>query len=190
MTEQQAEATQADAQAESQADIASGTDQQHGNGQAPAPNSVDALPDWAQKQIREARKDAAKYRTRVQEFEDAQKTEAERAADALKAAEERAQQYEQRYQSAIAQSAVTDAASKAGAISARAVYMLIRDDITFDDAGDPSNIAELIGKARSDEPQLFRASGGSGDGGKGTNNGPPSTTDMNAVIRGLARTQQ
>lgn len=134
---------------------------------------------------REARKAAEKARAdlekRVKAFEDAQKTEAQRQQDALEAAEQRANTFEQRYRGVVTRSAVAEEATKAGAISTNAVYALIRDDITFSDDGEPTNVTKLIAKARDDEPQLFRASGGSGDGGKG--NGTTTKQSLNDLIR-------
>lgn len=152
------------------------------------PDQTDDLGDKGQaalKAERDARKKAERdlkaLNTRLAELENAGKSEDEKRAQALKAAEERATAAESRYRTAIGRAAVTDAASKAGAISTKAVYALIRDDIDFDDDGEPTNIAALIAAAKKDEPQLFRAAGGSGDGGRG---GPPdTTTDMNAQMR-------
>lgn len=50
---------------------------------------VDALPEWAQTEIRALRKESAGYRTRAKELEDAQKTELERTQEALEAATEK-----------------------------------------------------------------------------------------------------
>ncbi|HVL22532.1 MAG TPA: hypothetical protein VM450_00520 [Thermomicrobiales bacterium] len=179
MTDSQAQATQADADATSQADDL--TDQTQASGQASEPTTIDALPKWAQDEIKGLRKEAGKYRTRVQEFEDAAKTEDEKRTEALKAAEDRAAAAESRYRAAIGRAAVSDAATKAGAISAKAVYALIRDDIAFDDTGEPTNIEALITQARKDEPQLFRAANGSGDGGKG--GGATAKPSLNDLIR-------
>lgn len=118
-------------------------------------------------------------------LKDANKTEFERLTGQVDDFKAKYEQSEARYRGVVARSAVTDEATKAGAISPKAVYALIRDDVEFDKAGEPTNIAELIAQAKTDEPQLFRAAGGSGDGGKG--NSSPQMTDMNAVLRGMAR---
>ncbi len=59
------------------------------------PAGIESLPEWAQKELRQARRDAASYRTQLREaeplmakareLEDAQKTQAERLQDALSA---------------------------------------------------------------------------------------------------------
>lgn len=167
-TEQQASDEQTSDDEQSQADSQHGTDQQQATEQTSELKEVKDLPAWAQKQIRDARKDAEKARTRVQEFEDANKSELDKREDARKAAEDRATAAEQRLRDANARSAVTDAATKANAISIKAVYALIRDDLGFDDDGEPMNVADLLAQAKKDEPQLFKASNGSVDGGKET----------------------
>lgn len=179
MSDQQSDAPQADADAQSQADIQN-TDTTE--------SQADTNPSISLDEAKKLRSEAAGLRKRlkdaeskVQAAEDAGKSESEKREQALKAAEERATAAESRYQAAIGRAAVTDAATKAGAISSRAVHALIRDEIDFGDDGEPTNIDALINAARKDEPQLFRAAAGSGDGGKsGTT---PKPSDVNALLR-------
>ena len=167
------------------ADVQDATDQQTDSTQTTEADDLGEKGTAALKAERDARKKAERdlkaLRTRLDELENAGKSEDEKRQAALKAAEDRATAAESRYRAAIGRAAVTDAASKAGAISAKAVYALIRDDIDFDDDGEPTNIDALVAAAKKDEPSLFRAAAGSGDGGKGgtliTND------DMNAEIR-------
>jgi hypothetical protein len=133
---------------------------------------------------KKAERDLKALNTRLAELENAGKSESEQIAARLKAAEERATAAELRLRATAGQAVTAELASKHGAISTRAVYALIRDDIDYDDDGEPTNIADLIGKAKKDEPQLFRAAAGSGDGGK---RGPiTEPDDMNARIRRMA----
>lgn len=186
MTEQTANAAQADAAATSQADTAS-DDQPQRTDQASEPTSVDDLPKWVRDEIKAARKEAATYRTRVKEFEDAQKTEAERQAEALQAAEARATQYQQRVRDLTAQSVVTDAARDAGAIAPSLIYRAVRGDLEFDDDGNPTNVDAVLADLRKTSPEAFRAAGGSGDGGKGAGlNGKPINT-INELLRAEMR---
>lgn len=137
------------------------------SGQDSQPTGFDALPPETQAEIRKLRKENATARKRLEEFENAGKTELERRDAALKAAEDRASTLEGRLRDLSARSAVTDASTKANAISPRAVYALIQSDLEFDDEGKPTNVDALIKQAQKDEPSLFRAAAGSGDGGKG-----------------------
>ena len=150
-------------------------------GQDSQPTGFDALPPETQAEIRKLRKENATARKRLDDYENANKTEIEKRDDALKAADQRATAAEQRLQDANARSAVTDAATKANAISTRAVYALIRSDLEFDDAGEPTNVGALLKAAQKDEPSLFRASNGSGDGGAGGD--PNAKPDLNALLR-------
>lgn len=144
------------------------------------PTGFDALPKETQDEIRKLRRESAGLRTKVQQFEDANKTELQKREDAIKAADGRASAAERRLQDANARSAVTDAATKANAISTRAVYALIRADLDFDDDGEPTNVSALIAQAKKDEPSLFRAAAGSGDGGVRSG-------DMREISPGLDR---
>ena len=131
-----------------------------------------------------AERDLKSAQTRVAELENAGKSEDEKRTAALKVAEERATAAEQRLRDANARSAVTDAATKLNAISTRAVYALIRGDLDFDDDGEPTNVAKLLKQAQADEPSLFRASNGSGDGGAGAE---PETRNINDLLRASMR---
>jgi hypothetical protein len=149
--------------------------------------STDELGDKGEKALkaeRDARRKAERelkaLNTRLAELENAGKSEDEKQSAALKAAEDRATALEARIRDTNARSAVTDAATKANAVSTKAVYALIRDDIEFDDDGEPTNIADLIKAAKADEPSLFRASAGSGDGGKG---GTPDKANLSQLVR-------
>jgi hypothetical protein len=172
-----AEAQDANADAAQDATTTSGQDSQ--------PTGFDALPPETQAEIRKLRKEAAGYRKKVEEYESANQTEAEKRDAALKAAEDRATTLETRLRDLSARSAVTDAASKANAISTTAVYALIRSDLEFDDNGEPTNVQALIKQAQKDEPALFRAANGSGDGGRGA--AGRDVGNVNDLFRAMAR---
>lgn len=72
---------------------------------------------------------------------------------------------ERRLRDATSKNAITEAATAANAVSPKAVYALIRDKVELDDEGNATNVAELVEALRNDEPTLFRAAGGSLDGG-------------------------
>jgi len=66
------------------------------------------------------------------------------------------------------------------AVSAEALYRYVKDDITFGDDGNPTNITELVALARESEPSLFHR--GSADGSPKQ---PGNTLDLNAAFRKL-----
>jgi hypothetical protein len=133
-----------------------------------------------------ALKDAQK---RLAEYENKDKTDTERLTAERDALKTQAETALQKLQLANARSAVTEAATKANAISPRAVFSMIREDLEFDDDGEPTNVAALLKQAQADEPQLFRKSGGKGDGGETGASGADSVSSMNDYIRAAARRQ-
>lgn len=181
MTDAQADATQADADSQSQADTSS---------DSPAEQETISL-DEARKLRSEAsglRKRLKDAETKAQAAVDAGRTDEEKRQAALKAADDRATAAEQRLRDANARSAVTDAATKANATSTRAVYALIRSDLEFDDDGEPTNVSALISQAKKEEPSLFRAAAGSGDGGaRGESGAAGNGNDLNALLRASMR---
>jgi hypothetical protein len=159
-----------------------------GSGQDSQATGFDALPPETQAEIRKLRRESATYRKRVEEYENATKTDAERQQAALKAAEDRAATLESRLRDLSARSAVTDAARDAKAISPRAVYATIRDDLEYADDGTPTNVDALVKQLVKEEPALFdlRAANGSGDGGKG--GASQNVGNVNDLFREMART--
>lgn len=114
---------------------------------------------------KKAERDLKALQAKVAEFENRDKSETEKLASERDAAAKRAEEHERRWRDAVGRTAVYEAAGKANAVSARAVYALIRDDLEFDDEGEPTNVDALIKTAKADEPAMFRAAAGSANGG-------------------------
>lgn len=177
MTDTESQASQADDAAQSQADT---TTQQS---QADQPESISL--DEAKKLRSEAaslRKRLKDAESKAQAAEDAQKPELERIIAERDRYKSDAEAALARAREKSGKAAALEVARGANAISPTAIYALIRDRIEYDDDDEPSNLESLIAKARKDEPNLFQAASGSGDGGKGTN-GKASAADMNQLIR-------
>ena len=119
-----------------------------------------------------AERELKKLQTRLDELDGKDKSDVERLTKERDTLADTLKERETRLREQAGRTAVYEAAREANATSSRAVYALIRDDIEFDDDGEPTNIDALIVKAKKDEPVLFRAAAGSGDGGKGGNNKP------------------
>lgn len=178
--------TGADAQTANASTPQAGTTTSNTTSQGTTPETVDALPRWAQDLIRETRKEAADNRIKLQKFEDANKTELEKA-------QSRANELEKTYGETItelqrerAERVIRDAATEANANPQRlaAIFRLVRDDIEYGDDGKPSNVSALITKAKKDSPEWFRSALGSGDGGKGGDTPADRNELVNAFIRG------
>jgi len=116
--------------------------------------------------------------SRLQEIENAGKSDLEKLIAERDAAIARANEQEARLRGIATEQAVRDAAEKAGATNGRLVWRLIRDDLELDDAGQPVNLAAAIEAAKSDAPQLFGATGKSDAGRQGAVNAPVSMTDL------------
>lgn len=180
----QSDATQADVDAQSQADTTSQT-----NDTAQADVKDVTAETISLDEAKKLRSEAASLRkrlkdaeTRVQTFEAKTQTEAEKREAAFQEAQERANKAEERARTALGKAAVLAAAPKANVISPKAAYASIRHDLEFDDeTGEPTNVNELLNKLKVDDPDLFRAH--SADGGKGA---PPAGNDFNQMIRRAA----
>jgi membrane protein involved in colicin uptake len=180
MTDHESQASQADEAAQSQADEAAQSQADH--------QSETISLDEAKKLRTEAaslRKRLRDAESKVQAAEDAKKPELDRLLserDRYKADMEAAQK---RAQDKAGKSAAIEAARAANAISATAIYALVRDRIEYDDDDEPTNLERLIADARKAEPSLFQASAGSGDGGRGNNGKTP--VDGPSAINQLLR---
>lgn len=106
------------------------------------------------------------------------------------AALRRAQELERQLQESHGRNAIYDAAAKAHAINARAIFALVRDDLTFDPQGKPTNVDALLTAIRQSDPELFRAADGSGDGGEGSGSGRGGNAPHEDVSPGLGRLRQ
>ena len=177
MSDSTAIASQADAAATSQADT---TGDQSSAGQAPT--TVKDLPQWAQDEIRSARKEAGEFRTKLQKIEDRDKTDLQKAQDRATELERIHGETVTQLQHERAERLVMAAAGKANATRPDALYRLVKDSLEFDD-GKPTNIDAAIKAARTEYPEFFRAAAGSGDGGKSSDTPQDRNAQLNALIR-------
>lgn len=113
---------------------------------------------------RKARRDAEKQlkaaQAQLKAFEDANKTEAQKAADAATQAQQAADTYRTRYEGMVVRTAVTDAAVAAKAIDPATVYALVKDDITLDDNGDAVGVDKAVAELVKAKPFLFNTTPG------------------------------
>lgn len=95
----------------------------------------------------------------------------------------RADRAEAALQQARAKDALTEAAAQAKARTPAKIFRLFKDEIKFDDKGEPTNVADLIAQAKKDFPEEFTPARGSVDGGAGSHIQMPNTGGMNDFIR-------
>jgi chromosome segregation ATPase len=141
-------------------------------------------------ELREARKEAANYRTKLRKLEGQsaqQQQSGESEAETLKRQNEELQQQLAgllaERQERSTREAIATAAAKAGAIYPDKLYRLADDgDIELDEAGNVRNATAVVNKLRQAYPALFRAV--SVDGGAGGGDKPLKVGGLNAFIRG------
>jgi hypothetical protein len=102
-------------------------------------------------------------------------------------ARKRAEAAESQLRIRDARDAVEAAAKTAGFGNPAKIYRLLKDDLSFDDAGKPDNVKDLITIAKRDFPEeLTGKVPGSADGGAGGGSRLGAGGGMNAIIRGAA----
>ncbi|MDF2759173.1 MAG: hypothetical protein K0S99_1805 [Thermomicrobiales bacterium] len=118
-----------------------------------------------------------------QQLENAGKSELEKAIKRAEDAESKWTAAEQRARTTAGRVAVYDALDDT-VVSKRAVWLSIKDDLEFDDDGEPTNVKAVVAKAKQDDPNLFPAARGSANGGD--RGKPASGGDINSLIRQAA----
>lgn len=152
-----------------------------------------ALRAWAEKvdkDAREAREQAARYRTernqyetKVQEFQRAQESDQERLAREQQEREERLQALERENRDLKVNTKVETAAKAARAHNPATVVRMLAGQVELDEKGEPKNLQDLLTSLKETDPYLFKrqnqnAGDGQGDGEEAT------VSDMNSLIRG------
>jgi hypothetical protein len=179
------------------APVADGAQPQAGTGaaQAAAPAGGGTQitdPTVLQRELDEARREAAAHRTRLKAFEDAESAKAEAAKSELQKAMDRAAEAEKARDDALAQVKARDlrlstveAARKLGFRNPEIAHRLIAaSDVEYTAEGAPKNIEQLLTKIAESDPYLV-AKPGTPDYGGGPR-GTPTPTDVNTMIRRAA----
>lgn len=192
MPEEAADGSQAEQANEPQA----GQTSQRTEGQVPEARGVDVLPDWAQAIVRDARKQAAAERKKLQpleqrltEFENRDKSDSERLTAERDRLAKDLEERETRVRDLTARQAVYEAADNAatGKVDRVAVYKIVRDELEYDSDGAPTNVDAVIAAAKKDHPGLFPATPGKADAGsRDSQSGPEPQTPTERLQRGYA----
>ena len=151
---------------------------------AAAAETIDALPEPWQREIRKLRRENAEARKALQAHEDANRSELERASgerDRLAAA---LAGREQLLRAVTARYEVARAAAQLGA-DPEVLYRYVRDDLKYDEeTGEITNLPRALEAARSQAPALFpQASPLLGRADAGAAAAAPDGLDMNAFLR-------
>lgn len=125
----------------------------------------------ARKQETRAKENAAAAK-RLQALEDATKSEQERAAERVTAAEQRAQDLAGRYHGLLKRQAITEAATKAQAVSVNAIVAMVDTQVDVDDDGNVTGATEAVKALMKSDPGLFKTTPG-GTRDAAAHNSPP-----------------
>lgn len=138
----------------------------------------------APKTFTQADIDAAEARGRKAMLDAAKKKEDEGKLSAEEREKRRADEAEAKLREREARDLLETGAKDAGASNPGKVYRLVKDELEFDDKGKPTNLKEVLAKARRDFPDEFgvKRPPGSADGAAGRSSGAART--MNDLIRG------
>jgi hypothetical protein len=153
--------------------------QQPPTGGADGEGALDAAA--LQRELAKVRREAAGYRTRLQTFEDGQKTEAQKAADRIAELEQsNAQLAAARREDTLRLSATAEA-RRLGFRNPDIAYRLLAGSVEYDEAGAPKNVGKLLDDIAKAEPYLVNGTTDYGGGPRGA--APAAGTDMNTMIR-------
>lgn len=157
-------------------------------GQAPEPSSGDGTPtlDAAalQRELAAARREAASYRTKLKGYEDATKSEAEKAAERIAELErQNSELAAARREDSLRISASTEA-RKLGFRNPDLAFRLIASAVEYDDHGTPKNVDRLLADVAKSDPYLVNGPADFGGGPRGT--APAAGNNMNELIRRAA----
>lgn len=137
---------------------------------------------------RELEREVAPLRQRVQQVEEANKTDLEKAQGRIQALEGQLSDYQARERTYALRDAISEAnrAQGLGIVSERAALRLLEPDaVEWDNKGRPTNVTQLLKELIKAEPYLTtNRRMGSGDGGQ--TGGGTAPGDMNTLLRRAA----
>jgi len=147
-----------------------------------------------QRELTEARREAAKHRTELARYKDAEsaaaeaaKTELQKAIERAEAAEKARDQRDVQLKGFQLRLTTIEAARKMGFRNPEIAHRLISEsEVDYTDQGEPKNLDALLAKIAKTDPYLVNGQpGGSPDLGGGPRGTPPSP-DVNTMIRRAA----
>jgi hypothetical protein len=164
---------------------AGGNEQQGGDDLAGLKSALDKERAERRKFEREFKQLADWKRQREQQ----EMTDAERTAARLKEFEAKEQEWERERRDLRLQTAITAAATKAGALNPEILHRLVDGGAVEwnDETGQPKNLTAVVNELKREYPAMFRTHGGAGsaDAGAGNGGNRPEQS-MNDLIRRAA----
>lgn len=170
-----------------------GTQTSQADPETPTEPTLDAA--VLKRELDEARRETARYRTEAKKSGEALKAKEEEQLSELEKANKRIAELEQRNKDLETQDSERrlhvvsmDAAARLGFRSPAVAFKLLdRADVQFNDDGEPTNVEELLKKVLEREPYLAKPAtpGDFGGGQRGAS--PPTSPDMDTLIKRAAR---
>lgn len=140
--------------------------------------------DEERKARRAADKTVKDLQARLQQFEDANKSETDKLNDRATAAEQKANETHARYVTLVKQQAITAAAAAAGTTDAETVALYMDGAVEVDDDGNVTGLDKALKDLQARKPHLFRTTpaGARDAGALGT---PPAlnSTELEDALR-------
>jgi len=152
--------------------------------------SIDSLPKWAQKHIKELRDESAKYRTRAKEQEEAQRkaqlTEEERIRE--EAAEQARQEERTKANERLLSVQVRAKLAENGIVNPeKSARLLDHDNLSVDDDGEVTGLDEAVEQLKTEFPNLVQRPNTQPN--IGNREAPAAPPSMNDLIRRRAGIQ-
>lgn len=153
---------------------------------AAAPAAAPALdPAIIQKELDQARKDAAKYREQIRLREEADKSEEQKRAERVKQIEDENAALKAQVSRSETRTEVLTQAQKLAFKDPMDAYRLVESDIEYDDAGKPKNVERLLTELAKAKVYLTNGTTDYGQGPRGS--APNSSSNVDDMIRAAAR---
>jgi hypothetical protein len=140
---------------------------------------------FLQKELAQARKDAAKYREELRLRDEATKTEDQKRQDRLTALEAENRTLSEARRGDQARLAAYTAAAKAGFRNPQVAYNAIAGSVEYDAEGKATNIDRLLTDLAKSDPYMVNGTADFGQGPRGA--APSAGANVDDMIRAAAR---
>lgn len=138
-----------------------------------------------EKELREARKEAAKYRTRAQALEDEKKSESEKQAEELVRLRETNAALLAQQREVSTQLAASAAARRLNFRNPDLAFSMVASRVEYDETGKPKNVDKLLEDLAKSDTYLVNGTKDFGQGPRGT--APSGGANIDQMIRSAAR---
>jgi seryl-tRNA synthetase len=139
--------------------------------------------DAARQALQDAERERDALKRQLDDLGNKDKSEMQRLQDAVTKLTNDLGERDANLRAMAVKTALTDAATKAGAKYPTLLVSELSGKVEISKAGDITNATELVADAKKTYPELFRVVDGGADGGKGRDDSSTNKTDMNRLLR-------